>query len=198
MESTTEVLMLKHVNFGCAEPMAWWKSYSYSLNTRQGKVYFSCSPSKINKEHDGECSDVEVSISVLEDVSEMARVGGAVGSPRWENSSERMLDAPMYHFDLYWTDGTQTGPGTATGDIMKYLRALGKEHAETALPCETPPEDTCKEIAPPLKEENAQPPAGKKSDEPAQETWICTVCGSVESGKRFCAECGAEKDGTDK
>ena len=130
MESTTEVLMLKGLSFDYSSPMTWWENYYYLLETKGDKVYFSSSSAKKNKEKSWSVSDVEVPNSVLEDLSEIARSGGAVGSPKWLNPSKGVMDAPTYHYDLYWMDGTQTGPGTATEQIMIYLTALAMQCAD--------------------------------------------------------------------
>ena len=192
MESISEVLMLKRLYFGCTEPMAWWNSYSYSLEAKQGKVYLLSSSANIDKEKGRTTSEMEVPISVLENLSEIARAGGAVGSPKWENSYDGTVDAPMYDYDLYWTDGTRTGPGTAAKHIMKYLQILGKKCVEAALLCKPLPENTGNEIALLLKEETA-PPISKNSDGQPQKMWICAICGGTESTEKFCMECGAKK-----
>ena len=192
MKAISEALMLKRLYFGCSEPMAWWKSYSYSLDTKQGKVYFLSSYAEIDKKNDRKISEMEVPISVLENLSEIARAGGAVGSPKWENSN-KVMDAPMYDYDLYWTDGTRTGPGTAAKHIMRYLQILEKKCAEAALLCEPLPENTGKEVVLFLKKETAQPPISKNSDGQPQEMWTCAICGGTESTEKFCMECGAKK-----
>ena len=192
METTPEVWMLKRLIFACSEPMAWWQSYSYSLNTKGGRVFFSSSSAKKGKENDGGIADMEVPVFVLEDLSEMARAGGAVGSPKWENSASRVCDAPTHQYDLYWTDGTQTGPGAAAGHIMKYLRFLERKCAEEAWQCE-PPENAIRDFWLIVKEEVAHLVASKKPGEPTKKMWTCTICGGTESTERFCAECGAPK-----
>jgi len=189
MEATLNVLMLTSLVFDCYEPMVWWQSWRYALNTRQGKAYFSSSHGRKGTDNDRGISDMEVPLFVLEDLSASARAGGAVGSPKWENAARPLHDAPTYHYDLYWTDGTQTGPGTAAGHILKYLRAIEKTCTEAALQCETPSENAFKEIAALLKEEPAQPSAGK----PAPVIWTCAICGGTESTDKFCMECGAVK-----
>ena len=193
MEAISEVLMLKRLFFGCSEPKTWWKSYSYSLDTKQGKVYFSSSSAKKDKESDGKISATEVPISVLEHVSEIARAGGAVGSPKWENAVTEVRDAPMYDYDLYWTDGTRTGPGTAAKPIMRYLQIVEKKCAAAALLCKPLPENIGKDIAQLVKKETAQPSIGKNADARPQKTWICAKCGGTESTEKFCMECGAKK-----
>ena len=192
-EALSEALMLKGLSFGYSGPMTWWKSYSYLLDTKQGKVYFSSSSAKGDKENSWSFSGMEVPTSVLEDLSEMARAGGAVGSPKYEAPSKRVLDAHTYYYDLYWADGTHTGPGTAAGHIMNYLRILARQSARLALPSDPPPENTAKEIALLSKEEIAPPPTGESSDTAAQGKWTCSVCGGTESTEKFCRECGQPK-----
>ena len=168
MEAISEVLVLKRLYFGCSEPKTWWKSYSYSLDTKLGEVYFLSSYATMDRENDRKTSEMEVPISVLENLSEIARSGGAVGSPKWENFNNEVMDAPMYDYDLYWTDGTRTGPGTAAKLIMKYLQILEKKCVEATSRCEPLPENTGKEIALLLKKETAQPPISKNSDDQLQ------------------------------
>ena len=185
MVKTSEVLMLKSLSCGYSGPMAWWESYGHHISTNQGKVYFSASSSKKDKDNVWDFSHMEVPYSVLEDLSEMARAGGAVGSSEWVDPRSRMLDAGTHHYDLYWADGTHTGPGTATKQIMSYLWALARKYAEIAIPDEPSPKNNV--------EETAQLPVQQPPAKPAEEMWICSSCGSSVSSKRFCAECGAPK-----
>ena len=124
MESAKEVLMLKSLSFGYSGPRNWWESYGYNLNTTGEKVLFNSSSAKGNKERTWKLEDFEVPYSVIEELSEIARSAGAVGSPEWIDPLQGALDAHTYHYDLYWTDGTHTGPGTAAGKIMSYLNVL--------------------------------------------------------------------------
>ena len=193
MKAISEVLMLKRLYFGCSEPMTWWKSYSYSLDTKQGKVYFLSSYAKMDQKNERKLSEAEVPISVLENLSEIARDGGAVGSPRWENSNNKVMDAPMFDYDLYWTDGTRTGPGTAAKHITTYLQILEKKCEAAASICQPLPENIGKEIALLLRKGNAQPPISMNSDDQSQKMWTCAICGGTESTEKFCMECGAKK-----
>ena len=190
MNSAKEILMLERLKLACHEPMVWWQSYSYSLDTKQGKVYFSASSANINKENSVNLSDIEVPVLVLEDLSEIARDGGAVGSSKWVKSYDGTADAPTYHRELYWADGTQTGPGTAEGQLLKYLRILEKKCAESELSGKPLTESTYKEIALLLKEEAALLSAVENTVEPPRKMPACTVCGSTEGSEKFCFECG--------
>ena len=185
MAISSEVLMLKSLSCGYFSPMAWWESYSYNISTNQGIVYFSASSAKKDKENVWDFSHMEVPYSVLEELSEIARAGGAVGSPEWVDPRRRMHDAGTRNYDLYWADGTHTGPGTATKQIMSYLWALARKYAGIATTDDTLPESNVGETAPLSAQ---QPPA-----EQAEEMWTCASCGSNVSSKKFCAECGAPK-----
>ena len=124
MKSAKEVLMLKRLSFEYSGPMVWWESYGFYLKVTEEKVYFTSSPAKGKKEHTWRFEGVEVPYSVIEELSEIARAAGAVGTPAWVDPLHVALDAHTYHYDLYWTDGTLTGPGKAANQIMSYLNVL--------------------------------------------------------------------------
>ena len=182
MGKTSDALLLKGLYFGCSGGMAWWEGYGYSLRTDNGKIYFSGS----DRKNSCEFFDAEVPFSVLEELSEMARAGGAVGSPVWEDPRIKMmlLDASTRSYDLNWADGTKTGPGTAGGQMMDYLRELAKKYAEVSPKNEAPVQE-------PPKEE----PQRHTPDTLPQETWACPCGGFLNTG-RFCAECGSPRDTT--
>ena len=189
MEPTPQVLMLYKLSFEYYGPREWWKSYGFFLKSKDDKVYFSSSSAKVSKEETWSFSEVEVPNSVLEDLSEMARAGGAVGTPEWVDPLSQALDAHTYHYDLYWTDGTHTGPGTAANHIMNYLRELARQCAGIALPGEPLPKNTAKEIAM-LSQEKTSTQASTAT---TQGMWTCPACDSTVSGKKFCEECGQPK-----
>ena len=161
MKPTKEALMLKHLSIEYYGPMPWMKSFNYFLKTKGNNIYFSSSYAEQNKEKTWDFNEIEVPYSVIEDLSQLARSGGAVGSPEWEDTSTGVMDAHKYFYDLCWVDGTHTGPGTASEQLMSYLNTLSRQCAEK------------------LKTTGPIPKGA----------WICS-CGFSESTGKFCLECG--------
>ena len=193
MKTSSGKLMLKSLSFGYSGPMTRWKSYSFFLNTEQGRVYFSAKSAEEDKENKWDFSGVEPPLAVLEDLSEMARAGGAVGSPVWVDPLSRVHDAHTHYYNLYWADNTHTGPGTAARHIMQYLTALARQYAGTALPGEAAPKNTAKEIEL-LAQGKAMPPSAvDENAPPSQKAWKCASCGAAVTSAKFCSECGAPK-----
>ena len=168
MESKTEVSMLKRVSVEDYGQMSWRKKYSYYVKIKEDKVYFSSSYAEENKEKLWSFSELEVPYSVIEDLSQLARSGGAVGSPEWVNPATGVMDAHSQNFDLYWADGTHTGPGTAAEQLTSYLNTLGRQCGEKL------------KIAEAQKRVSGPAPKG---------AWTCS-CGFNESTGKFCLECG--------
>jgi len=168
MESNTEVLMLKRLSIELYGQMPWRKNYSYYVRIKEDKVYFSSSYAEENKEKLWSFSEFEVPYSVIEDLSQLARSGRTVDSPEWVNPATEVMDAPTHNFDLYWEDGTHTGPGLAAEQLTSYMNTLGRLCAEK------------------LKIAEAQ----KRASGPAPKgAWKCS-CGFNESTGKFCSECG--------
>ena len=168
MEVKTEALMLNRVSVEYYGSMAWRKNYSYFVKIKEDKVYFSSSYAEENKEKSWNFSELEVPRSVIADLSQLARSGGAVGSPEWVNPATQVMDAHSHNFDLYWADGTHTGPGTAAEQLTSYMNTLGRQCAKKA---------------------EAQQLASKPAPKGA---WMCS-CGFAESTGKFCLECGQPK-----
>ena len=161
MESKTEALMLKRLSIEYYGQMPWRKKYSYFVSIKDDKVYFSSSYAEENKEKLWSFSKWEVPYSVIEDLSQLARSGGAVGSPEWVNPAAGVMDAHSHNFDLYWADGTHTGPGTAAEQLTSYMNTLGRQCADKL----------------------------KKAEPSPKGAWMCS-CGFSESTGKFCLECG--------
>ena len=209
----SDALMLTIVNFGRGGGMDMRDTYSYVLITIDGKVYFSAGDRKAGWGF----SNVEVLAVVMEDLSKIARDGGAVGTPVWEDPMRTMmmLDAATSNYDLYWDDGSHTGPGTASGTMMKYIYALAKK-CLAELPEEEHEQQKDGEsynnmgfmgfaglglvgaMGPSWAKNNfyeTKTPAYevKTPAEDTREKWTCTNCDYPGNLARFCMECGAPK-----
>ena len=137
MKSTVNALMLKYLSIEYYGPLPWMKSFSYFLKTRGENVYFSSSYAEQNEEKTWNFYEIEVPYSVIEDLSQLARSGGAVGSSKWVDPLVGVLDAHKCLYDLEWVDGTHTGPGTAAEQLMSYLNTLGRQCADKLKKAET-------------------------------------------------------------
>ena len=203
MKKTLDDLMLKRVDFGRGGGMNWRDRYNFFLRMVNDKVSFSGGDGK----RAWGFSDVEVPATVMTDLSKIARDGGAVGTPVWVDPvrTMRVLDAPTSHFDLYWEDGSHTGPGTAAGSMLSYMRDLAEKCLRDL------PEDD------PRRHNKDDPFIGSVrfagwgmagnteaaqntfkniqggQEENTQEKWTCTNCNFPDNVGRFCSECGSPK-----
>ena len=167
MAVTPEILMLKELRFSTPGGMTMGDYGTLiSVKTVDGHVYLSARyrPASLS------FSNVEVPFSVLEDLSEIARAGGAVGSPVWVPPHSDLATCDVMgkrEYDLYWEDGTQTGPGAALNQLWDYIYGL-------------------------LLNKDADEPSESEPQAPDPTLWTCT-CGGSENKGRFCVECGSKK-----
>ena len=169
MNATADTTTLTGLNFG-RSGMAMQDNYSFTLKTTDdGRVvYFSARC--FLKGRPVEVYDVVVPTAIMEELSEMARAAGKLGEPNVQGPPKvTMRDYSTWGYRLQWADGTETGVGTAQRQIMEYLHALAKKHADGELQ---------KGVSQPVP---ITPPEGK---------WLCPSCGHSFNAGKICVACG--------
>jgi|GEM_PF-6860624 len=97
---------------------------SLSIETIDDKIYYRANIGKTSTK-----IIVEVPVNVIEELTKIALEGKAYGSPKWVNTSQ--IHDLMLSYDLYWKDGTITGPGNSKNEMRNYMFELLNQYNKT-------------------------------------------------------------------
>jgi len=216
MESVLNTLSLIGVSIHYQE-IIWENSYHFDVNIKYETNYFSAEYYYL--ERIVTFYSETVPDTVWEDIAEIARSAGDLGSPeRYPPPSPEpppgmIVDKPFrtnWSSSLEWSDGTKTGMGNAKEEILQYLHDLAEKCVDVAS--QEGPLDEGTSIR--IREKWVCPTCGfddnltnyckgcgimrpeetwKNAAYFARERWTCPECGFSENRNDFCADCGSPK-----
>ena len=192
------------------------EKYQFFLYQKYGNNYFAAEYYLHNRIVSFNCEYVPD--TVWEEITGMARAAGDLGVP------DSSPPAPVYppgvllatpyretwYCGLTWSDGTNTGMGTAKDQIMNYLYELAEKCVVAAA--REGPLDEGTRVS--IREKWLCPACGyddnltnycggcgevrpkktwKNAAYFAREEWVCPACGFAENRNPFCAECAEPK-----
>ena len=174
MDSTLNNLSLTEVSVN-RNKIDSKERYSFYLYIKYGHNYFAANYYLNDRIVSFNCEDVPD--TVWEEIADMARAAGDLGVPDSSPPAPSyppgvLLATPFretWYCGLTWSDGTNTGMGTAKDQIMKYLYGLAEKCVDAAA---------------------KEGPLDEGTTVSIQEKWLCPTCGYDDNLTNYCGGCG--------
>ena len=151
------------------------EKYMFSIETLNENNYFSAE--YFHSERIVSFRSEKVPDTVWGEIAEIARTAGDLGKPDKSPPARTYPPGvqvstpfrPIWYCGLKWSDGSETGMGTAKDKIMQYLIVLAEKCVETA---------------------QQEGPLDEGTAVSIREKWVCPTCGFDENLTNYCGGCG--------